>query len=85
LILAAAGVVLIPGLPLVKITIYVMAFNALVLPIVLGFLLVMANDEKILGDRRNSRIGNTVAISLSLVCVALGFWYGALTLMGQGS
>jgi Mn2+/Fe2+ NRAMP family transporter len=56
-----------------------------VLPIVLGFLLVMANDEKILGDRRNSRIGNTVAISLSLVCVALGFWYGALTLMGQGS
>jgi Mn2+/Fe2+ NRAMP family transporter len=62
-----------------------MAFNALVLPIVLGFLLVMANDKKIFGDRRNSRIGNTVAISLSLVCVALGFWYGALTLMGQGS
>jgi Mn2+/Fe2+ NRAMP family transporter len=85
LILVSAGVVLIPGLPLVKITLYVMAFNALVLPIVLGFLLVMANDKKILGARRNSRLGNVIAVGLSAVCVALGFWYGALTLMGKGS
>jgi Mn2+/Fe2+ NRAMP family transporter len=85
LILIAAGVVLIPGLPLVKITLYVMAFNALVLPIVLGFLIVMANDKNILGDRRNSRLGNFVSVGLSVVCVALGLWYGALTLMGKGS
>jgi Mn2+/Fe2+ NRAMP family transporter len=85
LILVAAGVVLIPGLPLVKVTLYVMAFNALVLPIVLGFLLVLSNDKKILGARRNSRLGNTVAISLSGICVALGFWYLALTLMGKAS
>ena len=77
--------VLIPGLPLVKITLYVMAFNALVLPIVLGFLIVMANDKNILGDRRNSRLGNFVSVGLSVVCVALGLWYGALTLMGKGS
>jgi Mn2+/Fe2+ NRAMP family transporter len=62
-----------------------MAFNALVLPIVLGFLIVMANDKKILGDRRNSRLGNFVSVGLSVVCVALGLWYGALTLMGKGS
>jgi NRAMP (natural resistance-associated macrophage protein)-like metal ion transporter len=79
----AAGIVLIPNLPLVKITLYVMAFNALVLPIVLGFLLVMANDKKILGSRRNSLSGNVVAIGISVVCVALGLWYGTLTLMGQ--
>jgi len=79
----AAGIVLIPHLPLVKITLYVMAFNALVLPVVLGFLLVMANDKKILGSRRNSLLGNVVAIGISVVCVALGLWYGTLTLMGQ--
>ena len=79
----AAGIVLIPNLPLVKITLYVMAFNALVLPIVLGFLLVMANDKRILGSRRNSLLGNVVAIGISVVCVALGLWYGTLTLMGQ--
>ena len=81
----AAGIVLIPNLPLVKITLYVEAFNALVLPIVLGFLLVMANDKKILGDRRNSLVGNVIAIGISVVCVGLGLWYGALTLMGQTS
>ena len=81
----AAGIVLIPNLPLVKITLYVEAFNAVVLPLVLGFLLVMANDRKILGDRVNSAIGNIVAIGVSVVCVGLGLWYFALTLMGQTS
>jgi Mn2+/Fe2+ NRAMP family transporter len=81
----AAGVVLIPNLPLVKITVYVMAFNALVLPIVLGFLLVMANDKKILGDRTNSLLGNVVAIGLSAGCVLLGFWYFYLTVTGQAT
>src|SRR6202011_2059742 len=51
MVVLAAAIVLIPNLPLIKITIYVMAFNAFVLPVVLGFLLVMANDRRILGDR----------------------------------
>ncbi len=66
-----------------KITLYVEAGNALVLPLVLGFLLVMANDKKILGDRRNSLLGNVVAIGISTICIALGVWYAALTFMGQ--
>ena len=79
----AAAIVLLPHLPLVKITLYVEAFNALVLPIVLGFLLVLANDKAILGERRNSALGNVVAIGISLVCVTLGLWYGFLTVTGQ--
>jgi NRAMP (natural resistance-associated macrophage protein)-like metal ion transporter len=83
MVVAAAAITLIPGLPLIKITLYVMAFNAMVLPIVLGFLLVMSNDKKILGDRTNSLLGNTIAIGISVVCVGLGFWYGFLTVTGQ--
>ncbi|MGP6156932.1 MAG: NRAMP family divalent metal transporter [Vulcanimicrobiaceae bacterium] len=79
----AAGIVLIPNLPLVRITLYVEAFNALVLPIVLGFLLVLANDRGILGARRNSALGNIVTIGISAVCVCLGLWYGFLTIIGQ--
>jgi Mn2+/Fe2+ NRAMP family transporter len=82
-VLLAAAITLIPGLPLVRITILVMAFNALVLPIVLAFLLILANDPKILGKRVNSPLGNIVALGVSLVCVVLGLWYGYLTLMGQ--
>lgn len=82
-VLVAAGITLVPGLPLVRITILVMAFNALVLPIVLAFLLILANDPKVLGKRVNSPLGNIIALTVSLVCVGLGLWYGVLTLAGQ--
>jgi Mn2+/Fe2+ NRAMP family transporter len=83
MVVAAAAVVLIPHLPLIKITVYVEAFNAFVLPIVLAFLLVMANDRKILGDRVNSWLGNVVAVGVSLVCVTLGVWVAIMTFTGQ--
>ena len=83
MVVAAAGIVLIPHLPLIRITIWVEAFNAFVLPIVLGFLLVLANDKRILGDRVNSRLGNLVGIGVGVICVGLGLWMGALTLLGQ--
>ncbi len=83
MVVVSAGIVLIPHLPLIKITIYVEAFNAFVLPIVLAFLLVMANDKRILGERVNSWLGNTVAIGVSVVCVALGVWMAVLTVTGQ--
>ena len=83
MVIVAAGFVLIPHLPLIRITVWVMAFNAFVLPIVLGFLLVLSNDKKILGDRVNSRLGNLVGIGIAIVCVGLGLWMGTLTLIGQ--
>ncbi len=82
IVVAAAAIVLVPNLPLVRITLYVEAGNALVLPLVLGFLLVMANDKKILGDRCNSLVGNIVAVGISAICIGLGIWYAALTFMG---
>jgi Mn2+/Fe2+ NRAMP family transporter len=80
MLVVAAAVVLIPGLPLIKVTLHVEAFNAFVLPIVLGFLLVLANDKRILGDRRNSLVGNVIAIGLSVVIVALGVWMAFVTI-----
>jgi NRAMP (natural resistance-associated macrophage protein)-like metal ion transporter len=83
MVIVAAFIVLIPHLPLIKITLYVEAFNAFVLPLVLGFLLVLANDKKILGDRVNSALGNVVSIGIASVCVALGGWMAILTFLGQ--
>jgi Mn2+/Fe2+ NRAMP family transporter len=83
MVVVSAGIVLIPHLPLIRITVWVEAFNAFVLPIVLGFLVVMANDKKILGDRVNSRLGNVVAVGVGVVCVGLGLWMGTLTILGR--
>ena len=83
MVVVSAGIVLIPHLPLIKVTLYVMAGNAFVLPIVLGFLIVMSNDKQILGRRTNSLLGNVIAVGVSGVCVALGFWMAILTFSGQ--
>ena len=84
MVVLAAAVVLIPGLPLIKVTLNVEAFNAFVLPIVLCFLLVLANDKKILGERRNSLVGNVVAITLSVAIVGLGVWMAFETFFAPG-
>jgi Mn2+/Fe2+ NRAMP family transporter len=78
-VLVAAAFVLIPKLPLIQITVDVEAFNGFVLPVVLGFLLVMINDKRIIGDRRNSFAANAVALGLSAVIVVLGVWMAATT------
>jgi NRAMP (natural resistance-associated macrophage protein)-like metal ion transporter len=78
----AAAIVLIPHLPLIQLTIDVEAFNGFVLPIVLGFLLVLVNDPEVIGDRRNRLAANVVAFSLSLVIVGLGIWMMIAALRG---
>ena len=74
---------LIPDSPLIKITIDVEAFNAFVLPIVLGFLLILVNDKSILGDRRNSLPANIITGGLSIIIVGLGIWMAYMTFTGQ--
>jgi NRAMP (natural resistance-associated macrophage protein)-like metal ion transporter len=71
-VLVAAGFVLIPNLPLIQMTVDVEAFNGFVLPIVLGFLLVLVNDKRVIGERRNRALGNAVTFALSAVIVILG-------------
>ena len=73
-VLLAAGIVLIPNLPLVAITVNVEALNGFLLPIVLGFLLVLVNDKRVIGERHNRPLGNIITFALSGVILALGLW-----------
>ena len=84
-VVVAAAVVLIPNLPLVRITVDVEAFNGFVLPIVLGFLLVLVNDRRVIGERHNRTLGNVITLGLSGVIIALGLWMAFVTLFQGGS
>jgi Mn2+/Fe2+ NRAMP family transporter len=81
----SAGIVLIPNLPLITITNEVEAFNGFVLPIVLGFLLVLVNDRRVIGERRNTLLGNAITFGLSSVIVVLGVWMAVTTILHPGS
>jgi len=82
-VLIAAMIVLIPDIPLVTITVLVEAGNALLLPIVLCFLLLLANDRKLLGDYVNNWFSNLFAIGMGVIIVALGMLSAAMTLFAD--
>jgi Mn2+/Fe2+ NRAMP family transporter len=67
IILAAAGAILLPGMPLIKIMFLSQVLNGLVLPFILIFMLFLVNDRELMGEYANGRWANVAVIS----CVAL--------------
>jgi Mn2+/Fe2+ NRAMP family transporter len=70
-------VVLIPGLPLVKIAVMSQVVNGVVLPFVLIFMLLLINKKELMGEYVNTRLFNTVAWMTTVVMIGLTvalFW-----------
>jgi Mn2+/Fe2+ NRAMP family transporter len=71
LIAVSSAVVLIPGLPLFPLMWLSQVVNAMLLPMVMVFMLLLANDRNIMQNWRNSRCINALAIGLAaLITVA---------------
>jgi len=71
LIACGAGFVLIPRLPLLKLLVLSQVFNGALLPFVLIFMLLLVNKKRIMGDSCNGWFGNLVAVSTSVIMIAL--------------
>src|ERR1700741_4513982 len=79
LIVAGGGVILIPNLPLVKITILSQVVNGVVLPFVLIFMLLLINKKELMGEYVNSRLFNVVAWATTVVMIGLTLaWFWTL-------
>src|SRR5450755_2336928 len=77
LILAGGAVVLIPGLPLVKIAVLSQVVNGVVLPFVLVFMLLLINKKELMGEYVNTPLFNLIAWVTTVVMVVLSvawFW-----------
>jgi Mn2+/Fe2+ NRAMP family transporter len=61
LIVAGAGVLLIPAFPLAHIMVLSQVINGILLPFVLIFMLILTNDKELMGQHANSRFFNIVA------------------------
>ena len=70
LVVVAALVVLIPGLPLIQLLLFTSAVNGTLLPIELFFVMRLINDRELMGTYTNGRVfnilawGTTVLVSL---------------------
>jgi NRAMP (natural resistance-associated macrophage protein)-like metal ion transporter len=79
LIIAGGAVVLIPGLPLVKIAVLSQVVNGVVLPFVLIFMLLLINKKELMGEYRNKRAFNVIAWATTVIMIGLSLaWFWTL-------
>jgi NRAMP (natural resistance-associated macrophage protein)-like metal ion transporter len=71
LIISGAGVLLLPRVPLVYVSVLSQVANGIVLPFVLIFMLLLTNDRELMGDQINSRWFNVVAWITVIVMIVL--------------
>jgi Mn2+/Fe2+ NRAMP family transporter len=80
LIVAGGAVVLIPGLPLIKIAVFSQVVNGAVLPFVLIFMLLLINKKELMGEYVNKTAFNVIAWATTVTMIGLTIWwlYGQL-------
>ena len=86
MLLTSGAVVLIPGAPLITITMFVQVIAVTLLPAALIFLLLLLNDQATMGDHVNTGVQNimnwSIVIFVSVVSTLLGIqtlfpsWFG---------
>jgi len=73
---AAAGLVLIPGIPLVYIVLVVNVIAVLAMPPALLFLYMLVNDREIMGELISPWWANILALGVVVVLIAAGILFG---------
>ncbi len=77
--IAAACVVLIPGAPLLAMTLTVNVIATLLMAPALLLLLLLANDREIMGDLANGRLANVAGGAIVVAIAVIGALYGVIT------
>lgn len=79
-LITAGAIVLIPHAPLVLITLFVQVIAVTLLPPALVFLLLLLNDEKTIGEYKNTRLQNVFGIFVTGLVIVLSTLYGISTI-----
>ncbi len=84
LLIVGGALILIPGIPLVKIAVLSQVLNGVLLPFVLVFMLVLVNKRSLMGEKRNPRWYNVIAWSLTVLVISLTVAMLGMQLFGTG-
>ncbi|MBI4902730.1 MAG: divalent metal cation transporter [Acidobacteria bacterium] len=71
LVVVGAGAILIPGLPLVKLILVSQVINGALLPLVLGYMIILVNKKRLMKEWVNSPLYNLVAWSAVIIMSGL--------------
>jgi Mn2+/Fe2+ NRAMP family transporter len=79
----AGIIVLIPGMPLLAITLNANLLATILMPAALVFLLILANDRDIMGARVNSRLTNIFGALIALLVTVAGSSYAIVAFLNS--
>ncbi|MCX7014156.1 MAG: divalent metal cation transporter [Candidatus Sumerlaeota bacterium] len=83
LLLTAGAVVLIPGAPLITITMFVQVVAVTLLPPTLVFLILLLNDKPTMGEHVNTRWQNLANISITVFVIVVSTVFAISVIMPQ--
>ncbi len=85
LIVAGAGLAMIPGLPVVKLLVGIQVLNGALIPVILTFIMLLVNDKRLMGDLRNTRFYNVLGYAtLTMITLAVLAMFGGQILQMLG-
>lgn len=76
MLVAAGSIVLIPGAPLIEITMFVQVVAVTLLPAALIFLILLLNDKPLMGEHVNTRWQNIANWSITLFVIVISCLFG---------
>jgi NRAMP (natural resistance-associated macrophage protein)-like metal ion transporter len=82
LIVAGAGVILIPNFPLVRMILLSQVINGILLPFVLIFMILLINKSDLMGEWKNSRWFNVVSWATVAIMIGLTAALAAISIRG---
>jgi NRAMP (natural resistance-associated macrophage protein)-like metal ion transporter len=83
LLLIGAAVAMIPGVPVIKLLVFVQVVNGALLPVTLFFVWRLSRNEELMGEYRNGRMFDAIAGLTVLGTSALSIILVGLTLTGK--
>jgi Mn2+/Fe2+ NRAMP family transporter len=82
-LITAGAVVLIPGAPLVLITLFVQVIAVTLLPAAMVFLILLLNNEEIMGHYKNTMLQNIISWGTVIMIIILSTLYGLSVIFPQ--
>jgi NRAMP (natural resistance-associated macrophage protein)-like metal ion transporter len=84
-LLIGAGLVLIPGIPLLQLTFYAQVVQGMILPLELVLMLIIINRKRVMGEFTNTRTGNIIAWATVVIIGGIALYYAVTSLLPGGN
>lgn len=83
ILILAGAIILIPGAPLIFISLWSQVLNGMLLPVVLVCMILLVNNKKIMGEYVNKPLNNLIGWSAVVILIVLTFVMLLMPLIGK--